>query len=186
MGGGGYREWIFLAESFFVFFFYYFINAIISAVCIVVHIDIWHTVTFLLYFDVFFSPPEEYTFGHPKCISSHSFLPRRLKRPSFCRKLNCRDWHTPFFFNIRSLSSKTCNTKKTKCKKCDFLKKKKFICSSNVYYSEIRKNGMWSCALSHGKWNKIIKFVLSVKLGEEIGFLQDPQKAYILYAIRFL
>ena len=34
--------------------------------------------------------------------------------------------------------------------------------------------------------NKIIKFVLSVKLWEEIGFLQDPQKVYILYAIRFL
>ena len=36
------------------------------------------------------------------------------------------------------------------------------------------------------KWNKIIKFVLSVKLWEEIGFLQDPQKAYIFYAIRFV
>ena len=45
---------------------------------------------------------------------------------------------------------------------------------------------MWSCAPSHGKWNKIIKFGLSVKLWEEIGFLQDPQKAYIFYAIRFL
>ena len=45
---------------------------------------------------------------------------------------------------------------------------------------------MWSCVPSHGKWNKIIKFVLSVKLWEEIDFLQDPQKAYIFYAIRFL
>ena len=33
---------------------------------------------------------------------------------------------------------------------------------------------------------KLSKFVLSVKLWEEIGFLQDPQKAYILNAIRFL
>ena len=33
---------------------------------------------------------------------------------------------------------------------------------------------------------KSSKFVLSVKLFEEIGFLQDPQKAYIFYAIRFL
>ena len=24
-------------------------------------------------FDVFFSPPEQYTFGHPKPISSHNF-----------------------------------------------------------------------------------------------------------------
>ena len=70
-------------------------------------------------------------------------------------------------------------------KKCDILKKKKIICFSNVYYSEIQKNGMWSCVPSHGKWIKI-KFVLSVKLCEEIGFLQDPQKAYIFYAIRFL
>ena len=45
---------------------------------------------------------------------------------------------------------------------------------------------MWSCAPSHGKWNKIIKSVLAVKLWEEIGFLQDPQKAYIVYAIRFI
>ena len=43
---------------------------------------------------------------------------------------------------------------------------------------------MSSCATSHGKLNKIIKFVLSVKLWEEIGFLQHPQKAYIFYAIR--
>ena len=72
------------------------------------------------------------------------------------------------------------------CKKYDFLKKKKLICFLNVYYSEIWKNGMWSYVPSHGKWNKIIKFVLSVKLWEEIGFLQDPQKAYIFYAICFL
>ena len=45
---------------------------------------------------------------------------------------------------------------------------------------------MWSCAPSHGKGNKIIKFVLSIKLWEEIGFLQDPQKANIFYAIRFV
>ena len=48
------------------------------------------------------------------------------------------------------------------------------------------KKTMWSYAPSHGKRNKIIKFVLSEKLWEEIGFLQDPQKAYIFYAIRFL
>ena len=63
--------------------------------------------------------------------------------------------------------------------------KKKIICFPNVYYWEIRKNSMSSCAPSHGKWNKIIKFVLSVKF-EEIGFLLHPQKVYIFYAIRFL
>ena len=67
-----------------------------------------------------------------------------------------------------------------------FFAKKDFICFSNAYYSEIKKNGMWCCAPSHGKWNKNIKFVLSVKLWDEIGFLQDPQKVYIFYAIRFL
>ena len=70
--------------------------------------------------------------------------------------------------------------------KSDFLKKKNFICFSNVYYWEIRKNGMWSCAPSHGKWNKIMKFVLSLKVWEELGFLQHPQKAYVFYAIHFL
>ena len=70
--------------------------------------------------------------------------------------------------------------------KMRFFEEKKLICFSNAYYSEILKNGMWSCAPSHGKWNKITKFVLSVKLWDEIGFLQDPQKAYIFYAIRFL
>ena len=83
---------------------------------------------------------------------------------------------TYHFFNIQSLSVKACNTKKNM----------QHICFSNVYYSEIQKNSMWSCAPSHGKWNIIIKFVLSVKLWKEIGFLQDPQKAYIFYAIRFL
>ena len=90
---------------------------------------------------------------------------------------------TYMFLDIWSLSSKTMQHKK-KCKKFDL--KKKIICFSNVYYLEIRKNGMWSCAPSHGKWNKIIKFVLSAKLWEEIGFLQDPQKSYIFYAICFL
>ena len=33
---------------------------------------------------------------------------------------------------------------------------------------------------------KIIKFLLSKKLWDKKGFLQDPQKAYIFYAIRFL
>ena len=91
------------------------------------------------------------------------------------------------FFNIWSRTSKNIRQKK-KCKKCDFLKKKNFICFSNVYYSEIEKNFMWSCAPSYGKWNKIIKFVLSVKLWEEIGFLQDPQKTYFLcnsFSLRF-
>ena len=85
------------------------------------------------------------------------------------------------FFNIRSLSSKNMQHKKMW-----FLKKNNFICFPNVYYSEIRKNGMLSCVPSHGKWNKIIKFGLSVNLWEEKSFLQDPQKAYIFYAIRFL
>ena len=51
---------------------------------------------------------------------------------------------------------------------------------------KFEKNGTWCCAPSHGKWNKIIKYVLSVKLWEEIGFLQDPRKTYIFYAICFL
>ena len=92
---------------------------------------------------------------------------------------------TYHFFNNQSLSSKNMQHKINICKKC-YLKKIIIICFSNVYYSEIRKNGMWSCATSHGKWNKIINFVLSVKLWEEIGFLQDPQKVYIFYAISFL
>ena len=83
---------------------------------------------------------------------------------------------TYHFFNIRLFPVKTCNTKK-KCKKCDFFLPKNFICFSNVYYWKIRKTGMWSCAPSHDKRNRIIKFVLSVKLWEEIGFLQDPQKS---------
>ena len=102
----------------------------------------------------------------------------RLKRASFCRKLSCRDRHIPFFFIFDLFLVKTCNKKKNWRKKIHSL--------LNVYYSEIRKNGMWSCAPSHSKWNKIIKFVLSVKLWEEIGSLQDPQKAYIFYAIHFL
>ena len=51
---------------------------------------------------------------------------------------------------------------------------------------KFEKNIMWSCVPSRGKWNGIIKFVLSVKLWEKIGFLQDPRKVYIFYAIRFL
>ena len=72
----GGREWSFFAESFFLFF-YYFINALISALHIsslycCLHLYLAHSFI-LLYFDVFFSPPEQSTFGHPKPISSHSF-----------------------------------------------------------------------------------------------------------------
>ena len=35
-------------------------------------------------------------------------------------------------------------------------------------------------------WIKIINVVLSVKLGEEIGFLPDSLEAYVFYANRFL
>ena len=44
---------------------------------------------------------------------------------------------------------------------------------------------MWHSAPSLCKWNKIINFVPSVKL-QKIDFLQDPKKAYIFYANRFL
>ena len=71
-------------------------------------------------------------------------------------------------------------------KKSDFLKKKNSFASQMFIIQKFEQNGIWSCAPSQGKWNKIIKFVLSVKLWEEIGFLQDPQKVYIFYAIRFL
>ena len=90
---------------------------------------------------------------------------------------------TYHFFNIQSLSSKNMQTQK-KCKKCDFLKKFFFICFSNVYYWEIQKNSTWSCVPSHGKWNKIIKFGLSEKLWEEIGFLQEPQKR--IFSMQFV
>ena len=86
---------------------------------------------------------------------------------------------THHFLNIWSPSSKNMHATQKKMQKYDL--KKINICFSNVYYSEIQKNGMWSCAPSHGKWNKIIKFVFSVKLWEEIGFLQDLQKTYIFY-----
>ena len=113
------------------------------------------------------------------------FSPRRLKLASFCRKLSCRDRHI-HFFNIQSLSVKNIPHKKN-MQKMQFLEEKKnFICISNVCYSEIRKDSTWSCAPSHCKWNKIIKFVLSVKLWEKIRFLQDPQKTYIFLCNSFL
>ena len=68
-------------------------------------------------------------------------------------------------------------------KKCNL--KKKLFASQMFIIQKFEKN-VCGAAPSHGKWNKIIKFVLSVKLWKEIGFLQDPQKAYIFYAIRFL
>ena len=88
------------------------------------------------------------------------------------------------FFNIRSLSSKNMQHIKI-CKKCDILKKIIHLLLKCILFRNL-KNALRSCAPSHGKWNKIIKFILSVKLWEEIGFLQDPQKAYIFYAISFL
>ena len=67
-----------------------------------------------------------------------------------------------------------------------FFEEKKFnLLLKCLLFRNSKKNGMWRCAPSNSKWNKI-KFVLSVKLWEEIGFLQEPQKAYIFYAIRFL
>ena len=71
--------------------------------------------------------------------------------------------------------------------KMQFFEEKNIQFTSQMFIiQKFEKNGMWCCAPSHGKWNKIIKYVLSVKLWEEIGFLQDPRKAYIFYAICFL
>ena len=61
-----------------------------------------------------------------------------------------------------------------------------FNISQKIQYSKFQ--GKTASRPAHGvcDWNKIINFVLSVKLGEEIGFLQGPLKAYIFYANRFL
>ena len=92
---------------------------------------------------------------------------------------------TYHFFNIISLSSKNMQHKKKNIQKISFFPKKNFICFSTVYYWEIQKNG----APSDGKWNKIIKFVLSVKLWEEIGFCWGPPKSIYflrnLFSLRF-
>ena len=71
---------------------------------------------------------------------------------------------TYHFFNIQSLSSKNLQHKKKICKKLNFLEKKNSFASQMFIIEKFEKNGTWSCAPSHGKWNKIIKFVLSVKL----------------------
>ena len=75
--------------------------------------------------------------------------------------------------------------KKKNAKNAIYGKKKSFA-SQMFIIQKLEKNGTWRCAPSHGKWKKIIKFGFSVKLWDEIGFLQDPQKEYIFYAIRFL
>ena len=102
--------------------------------------------------------PWKYTFGHLKYISSHSFWPRR-GNTSFCRKLNCLDRHIPLFNYSISYHWKHATQKKI----CIFWKKK-LICFSNFYFSEIRKISMWRSAPGHCKWNKIITFVISAKL----------------------
>ena len=56
----------------------------------------------------------------------------------------------------------------------------------NVNIQNFKENPMSRPAPSVCKWNKIINFVLSVKLGEEIFFLQGLLKANIFYANRFL
>ena len=89
------------------------------------------------------------------------------------------------FFNIRSLSSKNMQHKKN-AKNMIFWRKKISCASQMFIIQKFKKNVMLSCAPSHGKWNKIIKFGISVKLWEEKNILQDPQKAYIFYTIRFL
>ena len=57
---------------------------------------------------------------------------------------------------------------------------------SAFHFSEIRITGIWRSAHSHCKWNRIINFVISVKLYYKKHFLQRSLKAYIFYAIRFL
>ena len=89
---------------------------------------------------------------------------------------------TYLFFNIRSLSSKNMQHKKNA--KNAIFSKKKFICFSNVYYLKIRKTACEAVRLV--MVNEIKLSNLSVKLWEEIGFLQDPPKPYIFYTIRFL
>ena len=57
---------------------------------------------------------------------------------------------------------------------------------SAFIFQKFKKRFLWrSAPILCCKLNKIINFVLSVKLEEKIDFLQDPQKAYIFNAKRF-
>ena len=61
---------------------------------------------------------------------------------------------------------------------------KKKICI--LFFKKFKKPESLHCAPSLCKWNKIVDFVLSVKLSAALNFPQGHLKTYVFYANRFL
>ena len=87
-----------------------------------------------------------------------------------------------YFIKYRTLSNKITQHKiKIWLKIINLWKKKKKKKFPKIQYSKFQEVSTSRPAPSVCKWNKIINFVLSVKLGEKMGF-----NAFIFYANRFL
>ena len=75
---------------------------------------------------------------------------------------------------------------KKNAKNVIFWRKKKSFASQMFIIQKFKKMVCEAVRLVMVNEIKSSNLFLSVKLWEEIGFLQDPQKAYIFHAIRFL
>ena len=106
---------------------------------------------------------ENYTFGCRKGIFSDSFWPRRLKQTSFCRELiaYAAKLSKKYFPPV----SRKKNTKLwTIVKKCKILKKTFKNIFLHFIFFKLKKNESFAHAPSLCEWNKIINFIISVKL----------------------
>ena len=111
------------------------------------------------------------------------FLSEWLKQTSFCRELGCldRDIRSFCVFDIFPLKKHNTDDKALHSHENKF----KIFFKKNLF-KNWKKLGMWSPAPSVCKWNKVINFVLSLKLLAKMNFLLYSLKAYIFYIIRLL
>ena len=121
------------------------------------------------------------TFAARNLSSRTVLLPRWLKKPQFYRELNFLDPYRRSFSIFHLFPVKTINIYIYAWKREILEKKINLILFFNNLKNEISCSAPSLCKL-----NTIIHLVLSIKLKEKIDFLQDPQKAYIFYAYRFL
>ena len=97
-----------------------------------------------------------------KSIFFHSFWPRWLKQTSFYMELNALDLSRCIIFVFHVSSKKIKNIKKY-ARKCKILKKKKKK-NLNYIFQKFKKHCLWCSSPRLCKWNKVLNFVLFVKL----------------------
>ena len=108
-------------------------------------------------------------------VKTHQFFGNLIANSVACsKKLFSICFHKKITWNHKQLQKNITFWKNIKRKILNFI------------FQKFKKLSTLCCGLSLCKWNKIINFVLSVKLSEKIHFPQGLLKTYIFYPNRFL